>query len=594
MTFTQEQLQAIVSDSKAILCLAGAGSGKTRVLVHRIVRLIKLDQCRPEQILCLTFTRKAANEMRERLSAELGNQITSHIWIGTFHAIALKMLKQFGYLIGYDTQPLVFDDVDRTDIIKGIVADTGIKISDKKLNEFLTVFGATGKLPDDSDMKQIFGLYIAKMREWKCLCYNLILYECKRLLQNPDAWKYYHDKFKHVMVDEYQDTDRIQYDLHTLIDPENLFCVGDDFQAIYGWREADMTIIMGFERDHPGCEIVKLQQNFRSTIPIVEMGNRIISHNQNQYKKELWSDRDGPAVEYQEFDHDQAEAAGIANYVLGMVQRYSPDDVAVLYRKHSIGPEISAQLSRMGIPHQVVTPHRDYLQSQEVRDLIAHLYSAMNTRDDYHVEKAASTPYLTGEIPRISAFKTAARKTDRTLFNALETSDLKRFTSIVTEFMQQLETKKGEKLPEIINFSFDFFKIRPFFAEKDMKTRLSNMVQFTEYCRAWSEENPVATLRDFLEYLNLRSIQDEIRNNKGVTLCTCHGAKGLEWKAVVVAGLGDGEFPTLRGSLEEERRLFYVAVTRAKDRLLLTRAAARYEFGKWIERPESRFIREAL
>jgi DNA helicase-2/ATP-dependent DNA helicase PcrA len=158
MTFTAEQIKAITSEAPAILCLAGAGSGKTRVLVHRIVRLVQSGQCKPSEILCLTFTKKAAKEMKDRLASELGNHIAGHIWIGTFHAIALKMIKQFGYLIGYDTQPLVFDDVDRSDIIKGILQDTGIKISDKKLNEFLTVFGATGKLPEDPDMMQVFNL----------------------------------------------------------------------------------------------------------------------------------------------------------------------------------------------------------------------------------------------------------------------------------------------------------------------------------------------------------------------------------------------------------------------------------------------------
>jgi len=433
------------------------------------------------------------------------------------------------------------------------------------------------------------------MREWKSLCYNLILFECKRLLtDHRDAWQYFHDKFKHVMVDEYQDTDRLQYDLHTILEPDNLFCVGDDFQAIYGWREADMTIIMGFEKDHPACEIIKLQQNFRSTIPIVEMGNRIIEHNTNQYKKELWSDKQGPAVDYMPCKDDQSEAKAIANYVLGMIQRFNDDDVAVLYRKHAMGPEISLALTKLGIRHQVVTTHRDFLQSQEVRDLISCLYSAMNPRDDYHVERSVATPYNDGEIPKIMQYKSAARRNDKCLFDILKDTELQSVTSRLNGFKLYLAIGKSKKVHEIVNYSFDYFKIRPFFAEKEMKTRLLNMTAFVEYCREWSESNPMGTLRDFLDDLNLRSIQDEIRNNKGVTLCTVHAAKGLEWSAVVVAGLGDGEFPVLRGNIEEERRLFYVAVTRAKERLLITRAEARYEFGKWIERPESRFIAEAM
>lgn len=616
---TREQLQAIDSDSKYILCLAGAGSGKTKVLVDRICRLVR-SGVNPNNLLALTFTRKAAGEMKKRIAIELGSQIANTLWINTFHAVGLKMLHEFGHEIGYDNRIIVFSEQDRLDVFNEITRRMGLSdiLSKKAGMDAYQWFGATGELPDpQNDLYPIFNLYLAKLREWGCLCFAMILFETRRLLsESTKAYEHYHDKFKYIFVDEFQDTDIIQYNLHNLLKPENLFCVGDDYQAIYSFRYADIGIILGFEDDHPEAETIKLQQNFRSTNQIVMAGKNLISYNQNQIHKDLFSRRHGEMWEHSELIDvvDESEFIALTIDLLIKKDGYEPKDIAILYRMHSQAPPISDFMERYEIPHNVVKPTKSFWESEEIRGVLSVLSVALNPNDDHHFKMSLNFPVERVDRKKTSKAERFARENELSLFDVFsklcpgfwkpgrgyewETLETWHLVEYIDKLIEYIPSRTAL---EVITKCIELLEIKKWYLDHMLTTRLENLDELLTIAKDWMIENldrgePIG-IGNFLDWVNLQGIeqQSQINEEKNeVTMCTIHAAKGLEWTCVVVVGVAEGIFPHKRATTAEERRLFYVAITRAKDRLIVTNPKSRQTFGKITEHKPSRFLGEML
>lgn len=932
LILTPEQKKAVESDSSRILCLAGAGSGKTRVLIERITRLIRQGKARPSEILAITFTRKAASEMKERLSINLGNQIAGHVNINTFHAIGLKMLKEFGFVIGYGKNISIFDEIDRQDVLRGIMNNLNIKCSKTTLADEIQKFGATGNLPEkDNELYPVFCTYISTMREWKCLCYSMILSETRRMLQNKKAWNFYHNKWKYIFIDEFQDTDRIQYNLHSLLDPDNLFAVGDDYQcwhensmintefgkisikelenkkhgkaetiikkqlgfasaycfktkygdmleiatksgkktrvtydhkffatepdmsrgyylylmyrsdmgyrigimsggknatiqyrtkseraeklwllkysenqseirtqerilsleygiptipychngrgiqvtqkdidlifnefgqnglkflksqmpnsihyphfipkgttrhnvsrspvyilsnysdknqflvshecngkrirhvfngelaysnayncaryiadnenaeiceklciekeklmlhtadslfvsqkvpvkknkdiildpivsikpigihksyhvsipatslccaddiishnSIYGFRYADIRIILGFEDEYPNAERILLNQNFRSTTQIVDAGCRLIANNKNQIKKKLFSTRGGKPIEHLRSPHVVVENKNISDKIKEMVAtgNYNYKDFAILYRNHSVADPLVDVLDQAEIPFNRVTPSQKFWQREEIRGVLSIISCAINFNDFYNTEKAVNFPFERIEPIKMANLKRKARQREQSLWKTIASSldfvdnDIGYWIDNIIKLRKFIENVEYTAY-DILLKTIELFKPQKQYENKMLTTRIENIDTLIKKCYEWTNEqieqdenNSINSFIEWAKILNLE-LQNQIDEEKNeVTLCTVHAAKGLEWRCVIVAQAIEGVFPSKRGSIEEERRLFYVAATRAKENLFVYSSEQRQCFYKTITSKPSRFISE--
>lgn len=637
-----EQRKAVEMPAGPILILAGAGSGKTRVLTHRIAYLTEHRGVSPGNILAVTFTNKAADEMRERLRRLVRHDL-SQTWLGTFHSICARLLRVDGEHLGISRQFTIYDEGDQLLLIKGLMAELHLatdrfspaaiqrRIGHAK-NALLSVEDVgrrDSRDPFDQAVLQVYRAYEKALRANNALDFDdLLIYPIRLFESQPAILERYQRRFQNILVDEYQDTNRAQYVFLKLLASghRNLCVVGDDDQSIYSWRGADINNILAFEKDFPGCATFRLEQNYRSTKSILAAAHSVVVKNSGRMPKELWTEREeGERVTLMEVDTDLYEAQRVVekiNEEFSQSRRAAPGiagpgssrtgrgfrDFAVLYRTNAQSRVLEEALLRAGIPYVIVGGLRFY-ERKEVKDVLAYMRLAANPADSVSLRRAINYPLRgIGEIS-LRRLEDYARQQGLPLFEALPAGASLlpgRIKDRVLEFYNLIDKYRKLKnvisLPEWANALVDETGIIPLLKSESSAESLNRIDNIRELERAIADYAAAvprqATIEGFLEQAALVSDIDTWNDKaNAVSLMTLHSAKGLEFPVVFVVGLEDGLLPLSRSldepaNLEEERRLFYVGATRARDKLYLSWAACRLRQGQQMYSDPSRFLRE--
>ena len=624
------QKQAVMHGEGPMLILAGAGSGKTKVLTHRIARLVDVAGVSSGSILAITFTNKAAREMRSRVESLIGAAAAS-MWIRTFHSACVRILRKDIEKLGYDRNFVIYDTADQITLIKDCLAE--LKLNDKNFppksiieqiskakneliepEDFFSTHAADFRM---TKIARIYELYQRKIKANNAVDFDdLIMITIKLFQQNPEVLEFYQNKFKFVMVDEYQDTNTSQYTFVSLISSgqNNLCVVGDDDQSIYGWRGANIRNILEFEKDFKGCKVVKLEQNYRSTPEIINMANTVISKNAGRKSKKLWTALEAgekPIVYKASDQHDESTFVSkeIAKQVLGG-RKYS--DFSILYRTNAQSRTFEEQLIRETIPYKIFGGIKFY-DRKEIKDMCGYLKVIMNPTDSIGLKRIINTPKRgIGESTVEAAEKIAAIK-GLSIFETIEMSDqipeLLRSSVKLKEFATMINKLRVYAENMTVTILFDeVLKESGILAEyqKDdsveSRTRIENINELKSVAMDFEKNAEIRgedkSLEEFMGQISLVSDIDGMQEGASqVVLMTLHSAKGLEFPVVFMAGMDEGLFPGIRSissedDIEEERRLCYVGITRAREQLFLITAFSRTIFGKTERYAPSRFINE--
>lgn len=629
----EQQRRAVIHTDSSCLVFAGAGSGKTRVLTYKVAHLIKRLGVSPWQILCVTFTNKAAGEMRDRIKHLIG-ELSGEIWMGTFHSLCARILRIHGSSIGIDRDFLIFDEGDQRALIKRIMKDLDIDSEQFPIASIHTIIsdaksdlvGSDGlreraSNPLEHHAANVYARYDASLRESRAVDFDdLLMLVVKLLRENIDVGDSYQGRFRYVLVDEYQDVNRAQHELIKLWSGvhQNLTIVGDDDQAIFGWRGADVRLMMEFERLFPDGETFVLDRNYRSTQMIVDVASHIIGRNEHRKSKEIWTQRakGEPMALYRAVDENQ-EALFVANMVqeITSAKRSRFEDIAVMFRTNGQSRVLEETFVSMGIPHRVVGALRFY-QRREVRDILAYLRLCANPRDLVSLERIINVPRRGIGARTLQRLREHGEVNGRSLTDIIERAGIdehalddilpNRALAAVREFsfmLAELRVRISElNLLELATFIIErtgYYEMLEAVGGREAQERKDNVEQLVVGTERWFGDLPASeALLPFLEQTALVTGQDEADwVGNAVTLLTCHSSKGLEFPVVFVVGLEEGLLPHYRSidsgddyELEEERRLFYVALTRAQDRVFLTHALKRTTFGGLHYTSPSRFL----
>lgn len=614
------QRSAVLATEGPVLIIAGAGSGKTRVITHRIAHLLQNLQVPPESILAVTFTNKAAEEMRHRIY-RLSGRDARGAWICTFHALCVRILRSDIEHLGYDPSFSIYDEEDQTAIIKECIAPFGKTAKEpgyyraaigRLKNRLVTPEDALAQARSahDRHVAEVYRLYQRKLAEQNALDFDDLLLVTLRLFERrPDVLAVYQDRFRYIMVDEYQDTNHLQYLLIRQLAAKhrNLCVVGDDFQSIYSFRLADISNILGFQNDYPDAKVFKLEQNYRSTQTILHAANGVIAHNRNQIAKRLWTQNPkGEPVQICRCPTDRNEAEWVVNEILFLRREYRLADIAVLFRTNAQSRLIEEECLKHRLPYRLVGGLRFY-DRKEVRDVLAYLRLIHNPHDALSLQRIINVPRRGVGAKALEAYARYAIEHEVPLFEALKHSEecgvtgktalaVQRFTELVEYFHGlQDEMTVADLIKAVLN-RFDYKSVYDPNKEKDQE-RLDNIDELGRVAAEFDRRGD-GTLKGFLDHIALLSDLD--RDDDGddvVTLMTVHAAKGLEFPVVFMIGMEEGLFPHFRSldsesGIEEERRLCYVGMTRARERLLLTHAETRLQAGKPADCFPSRFLDE--
>lgn len=570
MQLNKEQQAAVKSDAKRILTVAGPGTGKTRVLTHRIERMVKNRGESPLSVLALTFTRKAAGEMAERLSGMLTLAEVRKMRIGTFHSVALQIVREWGDLLGYKENLSIYDQVDQLDIIKSIISDFGLKVKVKDVLEVMQ-HRAERKIPahaKELDVKPVLDQYQNTLRRYNALDYQGLLDTAVMLMRiYPEVRKHYHNQWRLVFVDEYQDTDIVQWEFLELLDPDQLFVVGDYRQSIYGWRGARPDLLMQFAKIATRFDLVK---NYRSLPGIIEHANGIISS--KKYGEPLVSTRESKndnQVHCGAFDGLMHEGMYIVDQVITLVSHTSPGyqyrDIAILARKNRQLALFSQWLRDsqhdLDVPHVRIGAKMEFWKSEPARVCAQVLKLINNPHDNQSLRSILKI--LNILVPDLKTLEWQARKANKPLVEVLpENNPVRRGYELINR--EDLESHPAD----LVFMSFcGECDIREHYLERRLTTKAGQVETFADRLTSG-----LYSIEDFLDWYNFREVDDELEEAEDqdrVKLMTVHAAKGLEFPVVIVLGCTDDDFPAKKGDMEEERRLFYVAATRPKDRLYL-------------------------
>ena len=618
-----EQIKPVLDTEGAVLVLAGAGSGKTRVLTSRIAYLVEEKGVYPSSILAITFTNKAAREMKERLSRMVDG--ADKMWICTIHSMCVRILRQYAERIGYNKNFSIYSETERANVIKKSFAECGL--ADEKLLKNVKFHIANAKMlgasPEEyaeqnrgvrniGEIVRVYAAYQEHLKGYNALDFDDLLTETLHLLErDKDALEYLSGRFRYIHVDEFQDTNRVQYEIVRLLSTVhgNLFCVGDDDQSIYGWRGAKIENILEFERDFKGAKVYKLEQNYRSTKNILKLANAVIKNNDRRKDKELWTKNgEGAEADYFQADSETDEALYVARTISDLMRSdaYEFSDFAVLMRINALTRSFEQEFAKYNIPFKVFGGFRFY-ERREIKDLLAYLRIINNPFDSEAVARVINVPKRGIGAKTVDILETYARQTGLSVYDAiLDVEELplnagtkqkvKEFGSLLKNLViKGMEEGADELIRDVINDS----GILAMYADDTDESinKKANIDEFVNSVDEFCKLNRGATLSDFLNQVTLSSDTDEMDESEYVTLATIHSVKGLEFKAVFLVGMEENIMPVSRasfdeGELEEERRLMYVAVTRAKERLYLTRSKSRYLYGKREMTLPSRFIDE--
>ena len=624
-----EQRRAVEHLSGPILVLAGAGSGKTRVITHRIARLLQ-SGVEPRELLALTFTNKAAGEMRERAEKLLGASAAG-LWIGTFHGICARLLRIYGEHVGLSKRFIIYDSDDQQTLVKRVLRDLGVPerlFSPRDVLSHLDRAKNQGIGPRQYEGGDFYTDVVAKVypRYERALVDadatdfgNLLLKTLELLREHDELAGHLSSTFRHVLVDEFQDTNRVQYDLVSLLSSKhhNLCVVGDDDQSIYGWRGADIRNILDFERDHPSAAVVKLEQNYRSTQTILDAAGAVITRNIGRKKKTLWTEagRGQPIVVATCFD-ERDEASFLASSIRELRARegLALDDFAIFYRTHAQSRAVEEALRSASLPHAVVGGIRFYDRA-EIKNLLAYLRLIANPADEVSLRRIINIPVRgigKTTLERVSTFArtqqltmlAAARACGRgegssaTLIKSGARDKLAAFCELIDELAAEIETLGPAALAEAVLERTGYLERLAADGSVESETRTENLLELIASLRDYEQRAEEPSLFGFLEQVALSSEVDQMDDSGGsITLMTVHSAKGLEFPVVYLIGLEQGIFPHSRSlddveKMEEERRLAYVAITRARRRLFLLHAQQRWVFGQQQTNAPSAFLRE--
>ena len=620
-----KQKEAVLATDGPCLVIAGAGSGKTKVLTHKFAYDIE-SGIKPWNILAITFTNKAANEMKERIEKLIGDA-AKDLWMGTFHSICVRILRRYIDRIGYKTDFVIFDTSDQKTLIKEclktlkvddkIFTDRGVlsEISNGK-NEMLEPKAYGVKYAGDFRKKtiaEIYELYQRRLRENNAIDFDdIINFTIKILSENPDVLDYYTEKFKYILVDEYQDTNKAQFTLVSLLASKygNVTAVGDNDQGIYSFRGADISNILNFERDFPGTKIIKLEQNYRCTGNILKAANAVIKHNENKYDKKLWTENEEghlPCIYCGEDEYDEGRYIVEQINHLKTEEYYKNSDFTILYRMNAQSRAIEDILMREGIPYKVIGGLKFY-ERKEIKDIIAYLRLIHNSADNLSLKRIINEPKRGIGKTSIEQIQEISDKTGNSMYEIIRNAQeygLTRVFSNSRDFIEQIEylkSKKDElKISDLIKETLNktgYTKALENENSVEAETRIENLEEFLTVAIEFEEESADNTLAEFLENITLSSDIDGMEDQDDlVTLMTLHSAKGLEFPVVFLVGMEEGIFPGYKTigepqALEEERRLFYVGITRAKQYLYLTCAKHRTIFGSTSYNQVSRFVKE--
>ena len=609
-----KQYEAVVNTKGPCLVIAGAGSGKTKVLTHKIAYIMQEENAKPWDILAITFTNKAANEMKERIANLVGDNVKD-MWVGTFHSICVRILRRFIDRIGFDTSFIIFDTSDQKTLIKNCLKDLAIddklfnersvqsEISNAK-NDMLEPFQYTAKAMGDYRKEKIatvYELYQKRLKENNAIDFDdIINYTIKILMKNPDVLEYYSNKFKYVLVDEYQDTNKAQFTLITLLASKNgnITVVGDNDQGIYSFRGADISNILNFEKDFPGTKIIKLEQNYRCTGNILKAANAVIKNNEVKYAKKLWTENEiGKLPKVYLADNEYDEGSYIVEQIehLKREEYYKYSDFAILYRMNTQSRAIEDIFRRENIPYKIIGGLKFY-ERKEIKDIIAYLRLIQNTSDNLSLKRIIDSIEELANNEGISMYK-IIKDAQQYGLNRIYLKS-RNFINVIEELRQK---QKDLTISELIKLTLK--KTGYMQALKDEKTieaenRIENLDEFLTVAIEFEEQFAENTLADFLEGITLSSDLDNMEETEdSVTLMTLHSAKGLEFPVVFLVGMEEGIFPGYKSigepkELEEERRLCYVGITRAKENLFLTCSKKRTIFGSTSCNAVSRFLKE--
>ena len=664
----ENQREAVYTVNGPLLILAGAGSGKTTVLVNRVAHIIKygnayfsdyvpddlapetvdaiegaytlpteavgpvleefaVSPCKPWEILTFTFTNKAANEMKERLTLALGEEIAGEIWAGTFHSICVRILRRYGDLMGYAPGFTIYDTDDTKRLLRDCLKSLNI---DEKILPIKSVQNLISRAKDKlctpgdfeseagGDYKlqlvaKVYAEYQKRMEENNVLDFDDIIMKTVFLLENEQSVREYYQRcFKYVCVDEYQDTNYAQFILTKLLSGTygNVMVVGDDDQSIYSFRGATIENILNFDSEFKGAKVIKLEQNYRSTGNILGAANAVISHNDSRRGKELWTDKgEGKKIILRELDNQNEEARFIANNIMALSGEGKRPlrDFAVLYRTNAQSQALESVFARSGLAYRVLGGMRFY-ERKEIKDIIAYLCLVNNTDDNLRLKRIINEPKRGIGATTVDVIEQISVSEGISMFKVMENCEnytaLSRSTSKLKEFVTLINKliyiKERESLPVLFRATIEKSGYQAMLiaggeAERD---RLENTEELISSAVEYEQNNEEANLSDFLEEIALVSDVDNYdANADAVTLMTIHSAKGLEFPVVFLPGLEEGLFPGFRTigdakETEEERRLAYVAITRAKQILYITHAYSRLLYGNTTYNPLSRFVTE--
>lgn len=608
------QKKAVTCTEGPLLVLAGAGSGKTKVLTTRIAYLINEKNVDPSSILAITFTNKAAKEMKDRVIKLIGN-IGYSMKISTFHSFGLSILKEHCDLLGYSKNFTIIDSDDSMTLIKKIVKDLNLdsKIFNPKMIRN-KISGAKNELMDpaeyvrfaNTDMEEkivsVYERYQKRLKLNNSFDFDdLLMLPIKLLKENPDVLKQYQEKFKYVMVDEYQDTNQAQYILTKMMSAKykNICVVGDNDQSIYMFRGANYRNILNFEKDYKNTSVILLEENYRSTKNILDVANSIIKNNKSRKDKTLWTNNDdGLKIKYHRSSNEKDESFYVVSEIKKLLNNGVPlSEIAVLYRANAQSRNIEEVLLRDNIPYKVVGAFYFY-NRKEIKDLIAYLKLIYNHNDDNSLTRIINVPKRGIGLKAIENLNTKAMLEEKSLYDSLSTQKELDFKRLIDDLSKKSETMS---LTELVDCILNDSKMREELElEKTIESevRLENLEEFKSITKSFEESKGIVSLGEFLEEISLVSDVEEYKNNTNVvTLMTIHSAKGLEFDNVFLIGMEEGLFPHANclndaEELEEERRLCYVAVTRARKRLWLVNARSRMLYGKESYNMQSRFIDE--
>ena len=621
------QKEAVLHGEGPLLILAGAGSGKTRVLTHRIAYLIEKRGIYPGNILAITFTNKAANEMKERIENLLAGDVED-IWMGTFHSVCVRILRRDIDKIGYERSFSIYDRDDQITLIKECIKEMDL---DREKFRESSVLATISHLKDKMispdiyinenysnyylrNVGELYALYQKKLKQNNALDFDDLIIKAVELLNAAsEVADYYQRKFQYVFVDEFQDTNSSQYELIKILTRKykNICVVGDPDQSIYGWRGADITNILNFEKDFENTTTILLEQNYRSTKNILNVANNIIENNKARMEKALWTENEeGNKVVVERLLDEKEEAEFVARKIEELLEEgYSLNDMAILYRTNAQSRPFEQSLHQRGIRYKLVGGVKFY-DRKEIKDIIAYLRVIQNPADDISLKRIINVPKRGIGKSTIEKLEQAASEKNENMYNILAEVDsvkgistraknsINNFVDLINSFRALSETMSVDDFIEHVVYKIGYIEELEKEGTIEAQSRLENIKEFISVALDFVASKPEGTLEDFLANISLLSDVDKTEDvENSVTMLTAHSAKGLEFPVVFLVGMEEGLFPIARAleddlELEEERRLCYVAVTRAEEKLFITFTRIRTIYGRTGYSEASRFLRE--